>query len=531
MSKYLHFKIILIPPRYFSQFHNTISFQLQESKQARDERADVRGSAALHKVQLKNVLEDVTSQLDKYCIYSRTKKKLSSRQTNVFASNLARENTLKQHQVDLEHAVEDIFDKHNPVLDMVLPSSHKFETTATESILETIEETSEFSSRSTSPKQNETEVMNDTAISDKTLQNTDDSAKVRTNEVSEDELGDESRPSVKLYFPLHSDASLAQSSEEEAAARLEDKSHDIEDIVKQSCDITEDIADEFTIADDAENDTLQLRQPYMSTSAVDLDHSLVDTIVMDESNYVGSSQGTEGSLDLSKLIRDQLEINAELKGLCRPLNTTVEEAEQEDMYQPPPISYTSPTSQSNTSHSNTTHSSTSHTNTSPSTSSFEEIIQELLSSSSEQSANNSSKLSDSISQHTLSQNSSVVNQKLTPPSESAVSRESSVSRDPSVSRDQQWLEQSRGQIPKSVAQEGSLVKLNDRGEEHSIVSKQGYLKSSPNSSSLSITSKVSTGSKASVSSSLSNLQNRLVRINSQLSEIERIKENDAVFYR
>ena len=475
---------------------------MQGSKQAREERADVRGTAALQKVQLKNVLEDVTSQLDKYSVYSRTKKKASTLHTNVFASNLARENTQKQHQVDLEHAVEDIFDRHNAVNDMVLPSSHKFETTVPENLLETIDERSEVESvlsvLSAGLSPNDSEVSK--LINSNGTSEVVELGNIEIKDISSDELADASRPSLNLYFPLHSDVSS------EGHVTKSRDSHET-----TSCD-----SHEKEFINPLEADPLE--QSCCLSDMSSLQDSRINESAESETK-MEISKGIDDPLDLSRIIKDQFEINAELRLLSKPLNTTIEEDDTSSSH-PPPISYTSPCS----SNANTS-SSSAKTSSSVKSSSFEEIIQELLtphpgSDQSLNSVDSSAKLSDSISQRTLSRNSSVQFQKLTPGSGENEARDIKSSYDLSLDKSRDLsLDKSR---------DLSVGKLRDLSIEKDQESPLD-MKSRSNNSALSSASTVSSG--ISVPSGISELRNQLLRINSHLGEIEKIKEIDAVFYK
>ena len=484
--------------------------QLQQSKQAREERADVRGNAALQKVQLKNVLEDVTSKLDKYAVYNRTRKQPSMVRTNVFASNLAREITQKQHQMDLEHAVEDIFDRHNEVVEMVLPSSVKFENV--DSSLETVLEKTEVES----PKEEQTKPS---SIPKVCVSEPSGAADEKIDSDTDEDLAVNSRPSLNLYFPVHSDISSEPTPErglhEPDAVGVQEVeiSGDIcldkpehmdeeEEDNNETVDPQTDVSRELETGDETQDlepvtplpglskkssivditDLSSSSGPSVSNSSTStLKSGPVATTVPDiESNKVSEKH----TLDLSSLIKDQLKINNELKAMGRPLNTSVE-VEEMSPKQPPPIVYTKDIANSS---SHSRYSSTPSTN--KSSSSFEEIIQELLSSS-QVSSNRSaevSKASDSMSQHTLSTDNSLVSQSLTP-----------------------RVEDHRSLLSGSLAQ--SQLSSRDVSTASSKGSgKSGKLKS------------------ASASSGLSELQKQLARINSHLSEIEKIKDKDNLFY-
>ena len=486
------------------------SLQLQQSKQARDERADVRGNAALQKVQLKNVLEDVTSKLDKYAVYNRTRKQPSMVRTNVFASNLAREITQKQHQMDLEHAVEDIFDRHNEVVEMVLPSSVKFENV--DSSLETVLERTEVESL-------EEEKTKPSPIPKVCVSEPSGAADEKIDSDSDEDLAVNSRPSLNLYFPVHSDISSEptlergehepETEEVQVAEISGDVSQDKSEYTDEEEEINNETVDRQTdVSRETGDETKDLEQvtplpglgkkssiadvtdlstssgPSVSNSSTStLRNVPVTTIAQDiESNEVSNKR----ALDLSSLIKDQLKINNKLKAMGRPLNTSVE-IEEMSPKQPPPIVYTKDTANSS-SHSRC--SSTPSTN--KSSSSFEEIIQELLSSS-QVSSNKSaevSKASDSMSQHTLSTDNSLVSQTLT--------------ETPRVEDHRSLLS---GSLAQSQLSSRDVSSASSKGS-----GKSGKLKS------------------ASASSGLSELQKQLARINSHLSEIEKIKDKDNLFY-
>ncbi|KAL5267617.1 hypothetical protein ACHWQZ_G004605 [Mnemiopsis leidyi] len=468
--------------------------QLQQSKQAREERADVRGNAALQKVQLKNVLEDVTSKLDKYAVYNRTRKQPSMVRTNVFASNLAREITQKQHQMDLEHAVEDIFDRHNEVVEMVLPSSVKFENV--HSSLDTVMERSEVE-----PLQETTQPspIPEVCVSEPSSSPDD---KIETD--SDEYLANESRPSLNLYFPVHSDISSEPSPARDehdsdiAAVNEADESEQMgeeamnNETIEVSTDVSRETVDETQDLEPVtplpgirkKLSTVDLTSS-SSSSAPSVSNSSISTlksvpVTATAQEIKGSEINNKHALDLSSLIKDQLKINNELRAMGRPLNTSVE-VEELSPKQPPPIVYTKDISSSR-------HSST--PSEGKSSTSFEEIIQELLSSS-QVSSNRSaevSKASDSMSQHTLSTDNSLVSQTLIP-----------------------HLADQRSVVSGSLAQ--SQLSSRDVSSASSGGSgKSGKLKS------------------ASASSGLSELQKQLARINSHLSEIEKIKDKDNLFY-
>ena len=475
--------------------------QLRQSKQAREERADVRGNAALQKVQLKNVLEDVTSQLDRYAVYNRTRKQPYTVRTNVFASNLARESTQKQHQMDLEHAVEDIFDRHSDVVDMVLPSSVKFENV--ENSLETVEERSEMESlQSESISDAEQSGVPQVSISSPSVASVTDNL-LEKEQASEDELADDSRPSVNLYFPLHSDLSSEVSgARDEVINHAEGiRSGDLKsaerdgDVSLETAGTDGDISHETAPMEGnvfykSEEDSKDLEPvtPLVKTGKV----SSINEISISSSLSASSAEPKEDiiakpTLDLSTLIKDQLRINSELKAMGKPLNTSVE-VEEISPKQPPPISYTksTPNSSLHSKH-NVTRSSISSSG--KSSSSFEEIIQELLSSSQASSSKSGevSRASDSMSQHTLSRDSSL-SQTLTP-----------------------RLETQGPQGGKSLEQS----ELSSRDVSSTSSRSQASVRS--------------VGTDKSVSSGLSELQKQLARINSHLSEIERIKDKDNLF--
>ena len=461
----------------------------------------MRGSAALQKVQLKNVLEDVTSQLDRYAVYNRTRKQPSTLRTNVFASNLARESTQKQHQIDLEHAVEDIFDRHSEVVDMVLPSSVKFENV--DYTLETVEEKSEIGSveeeealaqvNGSSPSMSDTSLDKEPAI--------------------EEDLAAESRPSLNLYFPLHSDLSSEQSPDRAdtmcEAGRIMRKTEEIEADTTHDTGVSHDTVErEGIMTCDSGEDTIDL-EPRPVTPLADtgkmspieiIDHSLSfsassnsqaststlkrpsDTTICDEGKMKDVIE--QRALDLSSLIKDQLKLNSELKALGKPLNTSVN-IEEVSSNQPPPISYIKTTPHNLSLHSK--HTSTPASSSGKSSSSFEEIIQSLLTSSqvSSDKSGEVSRASDSLSQHTLSQNSSLV-----------------ISETPGLVR--QTSLSGPGSFDQSKLSSRDVSSASSGGSSQ----RWGKLKSE------------------SVSSGLSELQKQLARINSHLNEIEKIKDTD-----
>eukprot|EP00116_Pleurobrachia_bachei_P002404 sb/3462666/ len=446
--------------------------QLAQSKQAREERADVRGTAALAKVQLKNVLNDVTTALDRYAMINRTKKRSSTFQSNIFASAHVREAGEKQHQIEMEHAVEDVFERlqGGGVREMVLPPS-----AAVLQGLETIEERSEVSSIMSGREgaevssiisgregevcqregagesgvfevsgyedsagiviggqgeevfsiidhdgEDDVEVIEIPATSPPPLRNTtslhDPTAARNTTSheaAPEDPLADESRPSLNLYFPLHS----------------------------------------------SDNTTSLSVSPSVPDSALDL--TVLDESVGDDMCTVVSNTATlvppppaEEDLDLSGLIKEQLKINRQLREMGGVVQCVA---------QPAPISYTSPVTKS----------------LPPSLTSS--IIQEIL--SSQNSVNLSSDLSSSMSQHTLTDSSGVMS-----------------SRDTTLHRPMSSTPASQGR------------NLSGR-----VSIQSGMFRD---------TSSTRNASSSSRSSGVEELQRQLARINSHLSEIDRIKKSE-----
>ncbi|XP_063685290.1 uncharacterized protein LOC134819324 [Bolinopsis microptera] len=496
--------------------------KLKQSKQAREERADVRGSAALQKVQLKNVLEDVTSQLDRYAVYNRTRKQPSTLRTNVFASNLARESTQKQHQIDLEHAVEDIFDRHTQVVDMVLPSSVKFENV--DYTLDTVEEKSEIGSvleeevADTKPEALAQVTVSSPSMSDTSLDK---------DPAIEDNLAAGSRPSLNLYFPLHSDLSSEQSPDradtmceaERIMRKTEeieaDSTHDtglshytVEREGSMTCDTGEDTIDLeprpiTPLADTGKMSPIQIIDHSLSFSASSNSQASTSTLKRPSDTTICNEDKMKDvieqrALDLSSLIKDQLKLNSELKALGKPLNTSVN---IEEVNQPPPISYIKTTPHNLSLQSKYT--STPSTSSGKSSSSFEEIIQSLLTSSqvSSDKSGGVSRASDSLSQHTLSQNSSLVSETLPPGLVDHV-------------------------IPRDLLTPGVVKRTSLSGgswDQSKLASRDVSSASSGGSSSSQRCGKLKSES---VSSGLSELQKQLARINSHLSEIEKIKDTD-----
>nr|AFK75432.1 putative secretory peptide-22 [Pleurobrachia bachei] len=429
--------------------------QLAQSKQAREERADVRGTAALAKVQLKNVLNDVTTALDRYAVINRTKKRSSTFQSNIFASAHVREAGEKQHQIEMEHAVEDVFERlqGGGVREMVLPPS-----AAVLQGLETIEERSEVSSIMSGREgdsgmyqregggesgvfevsgyedsagvviggqgeevfsiidhydEDDVEVIEIPATSPPPLRNT--TSRDPTAAAPEDPLADESRPSLNLYFPLHSSDNTTSLSVSPAVHPHPDSALDL------------------TVLDDSGGDDMC-------------------TVVSNTATLVPPPPAEE-DLDLSGLIKEQLKINRQLREMGGVVQCVA---------QPPPISYTSPLTKS----------------LPPSLTSS--IIQEIL--SSQNSVNLSSDLSSSISQHTLTDSSGVMS-----------------SRDTTLHRPMSSTPASQGRNLSSRVSVQSGV-LRDT--------------SSRNASS------------SSRSSGVEELQRQLARINSHLTEIDRIKKSE-----
>ena len=507
----------------------------------------MRGTAALNKVQLQNVLQDITGKLDLVASRARTQKKPSSVHTHVFASNLARQNTAKQHQIHLEHAVEDIFDSRRSALEMVLPSSKQ--------LSDKISEASEEEAAEESSVQ---EIVPDISLSglglssfEETVNDAPEHDVSDTNSPTEEVTSErevdpalESRPSLSLYFPVRSDISSEQSNQGQ---------HTLSGY--STCSGSEVSQDLTRVTEDNELEDTP------GNNITDLES------VLSKLGPTANKPSENPGLDLSSLIRDQLQMNKDLRALARPLKTNIDDSLTPS--HPPVVTFSRPSVGSSTSSRNTAGSS------------FEEIVQELLSAASqntskgtqdtsngvqdttrgdESDATNSlrersmSSMSGTISHHTLSSMSqhtmsslkSDLTKTSTPNSEGKPGKgfgEADVSQISSLDYEKHFREMSEISGDSSVggvSRVSSRGRVSYQGKENtentgrfsngSSVQSKGSERTSQVSSIASYKSAGSGRSKGSGGSGLRELQDQLARINGQLSEIGKIKNKDEVIF-
>ena len=446
----------------------------------------------------------MVSRLEKYAIFNRTKKYRSTTQPNIFASAAARDNAFKQFQQSLEHAVEDVLDRHDQ-MEMRLPSSANLITP-----LDRIEEASETSSHPGRDPTLDVSVLNEEPKSDDfdpinadndgvvpVPSDIDDSTFAEsvtetvitqvTNDPTLDKQDD--KPSSKLFFPVQNSVDDANSGSPISGSEAKMKE----------------------VQDSEESDKNE------------------ETVVSNASSTPGSSMSSDIST-LSDKIRQQVNLNQQLRyihGISFNNVPSSEDGIGDSLSQPPAMSFLqSPAARE-----------------SSSDLSQKSILQTSDVSSLSKSSGSSKKSvswSESLVQEPLSDSSAGTHNSIENQPEYAMLQDN-VEQNLSSTLTQHTLTSSEGASPnfsrstpiEKTSRSTSSVFMHNMSQKSPVFIERladDSSSSSLHSKNITTSSRGSSSSSLSIGSGLANLQNQLMRINSHLKEIQAIKEQDDIAF-